>query len=101
MFLNEIPENMTYSILPFLRWQYSNGNYKSATVSNSIKITRFTSNDLLAETIADSVQSSLRKYNLADLDIDFFLMARPWLSADDFNLQISDLTQVLDQQIEK
>jgi len=40
-YLNEIPENMTYSVLPILRWQSINGEYKSITITSSIKITRF------------------------------------------------------------
>lgn len=40
-------------------------------------------------------------YELSGLDIDFFLMSRPWLSADDFNIEMSGLTDIFNEQIEK
>lgn len=42
-FLNKIPEILIYSILPVIRWQYANGEYKALTITkSSIKVTRNT-----------------------------------------------------------
>lgn len=41
------------------------------------------------------------EYKLQDLDLDLFMMGRPWLSLDGFNVGYSDVTEVLDNQIEK
>ena len=98
-YLKEIPENLTYSILPVLRWQHTDGNYNSVTISNSIKITRFTSFKLLAKRISYSLQDALSDYNLSDLDIELFIMGRPWLSADDFNIELPKVTEILNEQI--
>lgn len=48
-FLDEIPENKVYSVLPILRWQYLNGEYNSISITNSIKITRDTSKHMLTK----------------------------------------------------
>ena len=58
--MNEIPENIIYSILPILRWQIGKtGEYKSTTVAQSIKVTRGTSQELLAESITISIQEAI------------------------------------------
>ena len=100
-YLNEIPENITYSILPVLKWQTPEGEYKSLTITNSIKITRYTSKSLLARRIVFSLQDAILVYELRSVDIDLFLMGRPWLSSEEFNLQFSKITEILDEQIEK
>ena len=100
-YLKEIPENITYSILPVLRLENADGQYKSITTTKSIKITRFTSSNLLTKRILHSTLDALFIYSLQDSDIDLFLMGRPWLSADDFNLNFSKITNLMDKQIEK
>ena len=100
-YLNEIPENVTDSILPFLRWEYSYGDYKSYTISSSIKITRWSKSSLLVNRIISSLKNALSKYSLRGKDIDLFLMGRPWLSADEFSVKLPVITDVLDKQIEK
>jgi hypothetical protein len=76
-YLNEIPENMIYSILPLIRWQYSDGDYKSTTISKSIKVTRFTSCSLLAERIVYSLHKILNVYKLQGTYMDLLIMGRP------------------------
>ena len=73
VYLKDLPENITYSILPVLRWQFVDGNYKSITISNSIKITRFTSCDLLAKRVVYSLQDALLTYDLRGVDIYLFI----------------------------
>jgi hypothetical protein len=68
---------MTYSVLPVFRWQFANGQYRSLTISDSIKITRFISINLLAENILYDIQEILLMYELRDEDIEFYLMGRP------------------------
>ena len=99
-YLNEIPENISYTILPILKWQ-RNGGYKSVTISKSIKITRFSSANLLALAVADSLVDTFYIYDFQGLDITLFIMGRPWLSADDFNVKFFEVTDNLDKQIEK
>ena len=43
VYLMQIPENVTYSIIPALRRQDEKGDYKAISTSKSIKITRFNS----------------------------------------------------------
>jgi len=100
-FLNEIPENKIYSVLPVLRWQYLNGEYQSITITKSTKITRDTSWHLLTKKIILEIKGALSVYELSGLDIDFFMMCRPWLSADDFDIEKSNLTEIFEDQIEK
>ena len=42
-YLNEIPEDVVYSVLPVIRWQNSLGNYRTLSLAKSVKITRDTS----------------------------------------------------------
>jgi hypothetical protein len=86
-FLYEIPENKIYSVLPVLRWQYLNGEYNSISITKSTKITRDTSWQLLSKKIILEIKEALSIYELSGLDIDFFMMGRPWLSADDFDIE--------------
>jgi hypothetical protein len=76
-YLNAIPENMTYSILPVLRGENADGSYKSVTATNSIKITRFTSYLLLAERIVYSIKDILLVYKLHGEYLDLLIMGRP------------------------
>jgi len=101
IYLKEIPENVTYSILPVLRHESINRKYKAITTANAIKVTRFSSSKLLAKLIVRSLLDALLNYNIRDSDIDFYVMGRPWLTSDDFNIKISEVTKILDKQMEK
>lgn len=46
-YLEGIPNNMVFSILPILRYKFPKEGYKSTTISKSIKVTRYTSRKLL------------------------------------------------------
>lgn len=98
----DIPENITYSILPVLRRQdiTTSGSYESITISNSIKITRFTSCNLLAEKVFMSLTDKLYIYNLRGVSIELFIMGRPWLDVEEFNVKLPELTNNLNEQIE-
>ena len=100
-YLNEIPENVVFSLLPVLRWQYINGEHNSLSISESIKITRDTDRILLAKRILLNISETLRIYELQGLDIELIMMGRPWLSADDFDIEKSGLTDIFDEQIER
>ena len=107
-YVNEIPENVTYSVLPVLRWQYSNGEYRSLTITSSIKINREIYLNLLAEKLLWDISETLIKYDLRDADLELFLMGRPWLSIEDFNLDNIDkfidrkrLANLFEYEIEK
>ena len=101
----EIPENVTYSVLPVLRWESSKGYFSSLTVSNSIKIIRNINIDLLSEKIIYDIFETLREYSLRDQDLKLFIMGRPWLSVAEFKLdRILDrksIEHVFDSEIEK
>ena len=99
-YVNEISENVTYTILPVLRWQYANGEYHSLTISKSIKITRFISINLIAEKLLYDISDILVEYDLRDADLELFMMGRPWLSTDEFNLDRIGLAHLLNEQIE-
>ena len=101
-YLNDIPENITYSILPVIRTLLENGEYKTITISNkSIKITRNTSTNLLASKLIDDVLNAVFIYDLRGADIVLYILDRPWLSDKDFNQDMTRVTEVLDNQIEK
>jgi hypothetical protein len=76
-YLNEIPESVVYSVIPVLRWQYTTGEYKSLSISNSIKITRDTNRNLLAKRIIFDITNTLFLYDLQGLDIELLIMGRP------------------------
>jgi len=100
-YLNEIPEDVIYSVLPVLRWEYSNGDYKSISITQSIKISRGTSRKLLAKKICFCIKDAISIYDIQSNDIDLFMMSRPWLRAEDFSIEYSNITEILDDQIEK
>jgi len=84
-----------------VRWQDSRGEYRSLTLSKSIKLTRDTNLKLLAKKIDIDLTEILLLYELADTNIDFYLLIRPWINYDDFNMDKAGLTSVFDEQIEK
>ena len=85
-YVNDIPEDVTYSVLPVLRWQYATGEYRSITVSESIKINKNISISLLAEQIHSDINAVLLEYEIREADLELYLMGRPWLSVDEFDL---------------
>lgn len=88
-------------MLPVLKWQYTKGEYRSVSISNSIKVTRNSDCSLLAEAVLHDITETLLNYDLQGLDIELILMGRPWLKTEDFNLYTSDLVQMLDEQLER
>src|SRR5258706_241396 len=70
-------------------------------MSRSIKITRDISKHLLTKKLIIDLKETLTMYELSGLDIDLFLLGRPWLSADDFNIDEAGLSKVFDDQIER
>ena len=82
----EIPENITYSILPVLRWETSIGEFKTISISDSLKITRNINTELIAEKFIHEIIDILREYSLRDVDLELLIMGRPWLSVDEFNI---------------
>jgi len=99
-YFKEIPENVTYSILPVLRRELDKGQYMTISATNSIKITRFSNSSLLAERLAHALMDKLFVYRLFSFEVDFFILSRPWLNANDFNINFSKVTEVLDKQLE-
>lgn len=87
--------------MPVLRREYTDGEYKTITISKSIKITRFSSCSLLAERVVHSILDALLIYDLNGIDNELFIMGRPWLSAEDFKIKIPEVTNILNKQIEK
>jgi uncharacterized FlgJ-related protein len=76
-YLNNISENLTYSILPILRYKFPKEGYKSITISKSIKVTKYTSRKLLASEILDNLIRSIQVYDLEGIDINLFVLDRP------------------------
>lgn len=85
-YLSVIPETETWSILPVVRWESSAEQYKSFTLSESIKMNKFVSTSLLAQTLLDDLEEIVREYYLRDADLELILMSRPWLDVDEFDL---------------
>jgi hypothetical protein len=100
-YLNDIPDNVVYSVLPFIRWHTSKGNYQTLTISKSIKITNNSSRDLIAKKLEIDLNEILRIYELADTDLDFYVMSRPWLKKDAFDINEAGLTHIFDEQLER
>ena len=96
-----IPETETFSILPVLRWHLSEGEFRSLTISDSIKINKNINIYKLAETIIYDIKNIFYKYNLIQGDLELYIMGRPWLSVDEFNLDRENLSYLLDDVIEK
>ena len=100
-YVNIIPETETYSILPVLRWEQATGDYRSLTISESIKIIKGVSTNSLAKQLNNDIQNIYNKYNLSGGDIELYIMGRPWLSVDEFDLDRENLSYLLDDVIEK
>lgn len=101
-YLNDIPENITYSILPIIRSKLINGEFKTVTISDkSIKITKNTSRNLLASKLIQDILNAVFIYDLQGADINLYILDRPWLSEREFKADLTKVTEVLDNQIEK
>ena len=98
-YLNFIPDNVTRSVLPILRYKNPGEGFKSVTLSKSIKVTRFTSRELLSSVLLESVIKNIQVYDLEGTEMELFTLDRPWLSSKDFNVDMSTLTEALDYQI--
>src|SRR5258706_351349 len=72
-----IPETDTYSILPVLRLFSSTKNKRSFSISDSIKINKYISTNLLAKQIIHDIADILREYTLNEGDLELFIMGRP------------------------
>jgi hypothetical protein len=49
----------------------------------------------------NSIQDALLVYELKGLEVELFLMGRPWLTMDEFNTNYKNLTQLFNELIEK
>lgn len=100
-----IPENVTFSILPVLRWESSKGSSNSRSISDSIKVIRNINLNLLAEKLMSDIKDNILEYNLRDENSELFIMGRPWLSVDEFNidkyLDRKNLELMFNSEIEK
>ena len=100
-YVNDIPEDVVYSVLPVIRWQNPNGNYQTLTISKSIKITKDISLELIANKLERDLNEILWIYDLADTDLEFYVMSRPWLKRDAFDIEKTGLTNIFNEQLEK
>ena len=104
-YISVIPETETYSVLPVLRWEYSGGEYRSLTISESVKINKNININLLAESIIWDIKNMFNKYTLLEGDLELYIMGRPWLSVDEFDLDRffdrKNLADHLDEVLEK
>ena len=96
--LNNIPDTVVYSVLPFIRWHTSKGNYQTLNTSKSIKINRNTSRKLIADKLVIDLNNMLKLYELADTNLDFYVMSRPWLKRDAFDIDEAGLTHIFNEQ---
>ena len=87
--------------MPVLRSKYLNNEYKTITISKSIKVLRNTSRKLLSSKLLESIVNSIQKYDLEGTNNTLYILDRPWLDSKDFNLNLSKVTEALDAQIEK
>lgn len=76
-YLNDIPDNITYSILPVLRSKYLNNEYKTITISKSIKVVRNTSRKLLSSKLLECIIKNVQKYDLEGTNINLYILDRP------------------------
>ena len=100
-YLNNIPDTVVYSVLPFIRWHTPKGNYQTLNTSKSIKITRNSSRELIAEKLEMDLNKMLQIYELADSNLDFYVMSRPWLKKDAFDIDEAGLTHIFNEQLER
>jgi len=56
---------------------------------------------LLAKKLTNTIIKNILLYNINDLDVDLYILGRPWLSSDDFKINIPEITDVLEQQVGK
>jgi hypothetical protein len=60
-----------------VRFEFSAEQYKSFTLSESIKITRNVDVSPLADLMVYKIREVLNEYSLRDVDLEFIFMSRP------------------------
>jgi len=76
-YLENLENNKTFTLLPVIRWiNPETGLSNSITVSESLKITKFVDNLLLAENIYKAMIKSVYKYNVIQNNSEIVLMNR-------------------------
>jgi hypothetical protein len=77
-YLNDIPDDITYTILPVIRSKLKDGGYKTVTIcKKSIKITKDTSRELLASNIIRDILHAVFIYDLKGTDMTLYILDRP------------------------
>lgn len=74
--------------MPVFRSKFLNNEYKTITISKSIKIIRNTSRKWLSSKLLESIIKSVQKYDLEGTNINLYILDRPWLESKDFNKDI-------------
>lgn len=101
IFISDLPDNSTYTVLPTFKYNNSSGDIKTLSLSDAIKITNKTSPKLLARKIEQLIDFRSHDYNL-DLDeCDLFFMYRQWLDEKEFNVSINEVNKVLEEELQK
>ena len=98
-FLDTIPGNKIYTILPLIRFEIPGADSSTLTLTKAIKVTKHTSVKLLGIKILQLIKNKFTLYNLEPQAIDLFIMGRPWLSEADFNVPMNLINEVLEKNL--
>ena len=85
--------------MPLIRFEIPGADSSTLTLTKAIKVTKHTSVKLLGIKILQLIKNKFNFYNIEPQAVDTFLMGRPWLSQDDFEVSIETINEVLDQNL--
>ena len=95
IYLENLDDNKTYSLLPVIRWiDHDSGVSRSITINDSIKITKLVDINILLENLYNSMIKSLYKYDVNNSNSEFVLMNRVWLELNDFNVKKNEFDTI-------
>src|SRR6202789_2247863 len=75
--LEAIPEDTVFTILPVIRFEVPDVEFSSITLTEAIKVTRYTPANLLGRRILQLIKNKFTFYNIDPQAVDTFIMGRP------------------------
>ena len=99
-FLDSIPENTIFTILPIIRYESTEGDYASITLTKALKITRDTPPEVLGWKLKQLIKTKTIFYNINVHNADIFIMGRPWLTDKDFSIPLKEINKILSKNLD-
>jgi len=90
-YLNKLSDKLTYSLLVVIRWiNVETGYTDGITTSDSLKITKEVSPNILGQKLRLNIISGITRYGLDESDCELILMRKEWLNIDEFKVNLNN-----------